>query len=988
VFAAVIFLITAGAIYISTAETVFNLKRLHDLAGASHIVVRVRSDGSQEEVDGTQLVPGDCFIVPEGGVVPCDGLLITGRVSVDESMLTGESVPVTKTPIEADLIQTTSDLERKTGNILYSGTKVILCTGGSGADAACMAVAYRTGFRSAKGQLIAALLNPKDAALGFFSDALWIIFMMFIICTLLYVWSGTSLHRAGLTLGRNVFYYFTNITIAVPPTLTASLSVATAISIERLAKLGIFVSESSRVNWAGLINAVCFDKTGTLTEERLHMKGLCIPNTVLDPTADSISSSSSCELNADDPHSAPMPSLCIELLASCHGLALIKSEPVGDPLEVELFRASGYVMASANKVSPGEANKAHTISKQQPINGEAKELAVLRQFEFSADKLRAGSLVRRQDSGSSKPLVYYVKGSPEAIMSLALPSTLPAGINKDLEGLSRRGLRIIAMAYVEFDESDLDRVMTASQLDLESHVAFLGLVFLSNALKEDTVRTIAGLQRADIAANMITGDHIYTAIAIAGDCGLITTVDTPIYIIDSDPNITESKLQISTFEDGEILPLTLDQLMTRARDVHKEVHTHSGLPRRSSTGKPPTCQVAITGRGLDTVKAFYASSIPDIVLYTRVFARMKPADKQYIVEELLKLDEEPPMTDNDEALATSSSSASSVVSSAGLIHSCMHHERDVEAGDQTDDQVALAPKPASSWVQTLLSCGGVVSDGRGLNRVMFCGDGANDMAALRAATVGVSLCEGETSVAAPITSRLQTPGAVIDTIREGRCSLITAYVLVCFTLEYAMIQLFMACNMYSYGLKIGDYTYLIHDLLFTLVLALIISRTPPSDTLGPSRPPQRFFTRHFLFKLFSQMICFPIFQLIALEALSRCSWYEKYDADQDKPLSETYATENSAIAFVGLVQVMISSVVSTVGEPYRKAWYTNYPHVACLLLQTVFVIGQLFASHNPFTSDFLEIKPMNRNFCGVLVVIMIANTAVSLALEKIGQFLH
>lgn len=950
------------------------------------MVVRVHSDGSREEVDGTQLVPGDCFVVPEGGVIPCDALLMTGRVSVDESMLTGESVPVTKTPVETDLIQSTSDLERKTGNILYSGTKVILCAGGESGDSSCIAVAYRTGFRSAKGQLIAALLNPKDAALGFFSDALWIIFMMFIICTALYGWSGTSLHRAGLSTGRNVFYYFTNITIAVPPTLTASLSVATAISIERLAQLAIYVSESSRVNWAGLINAVCFDKTGTLTEERLHIKGLCVPMPVVGLEA----KSGFCEINTDDPNSALMPSTCIELLGSCHGLAIINSEPVGDPLEVELFRASGYSMVMTTKAHAG-ANKTNVISKQKSTNGEAIELSILRQFEFSADKLRAGALVRRQRQEGHrhhKPLVYFVKGSPEAILSLASPSTIPQGIYKELENLSRRGLRVIAMACVEFDESDLAQVMVASQVELESNVSFMGLVFLSNALKEDTSRTIAGLQRADISANMITGDHIYTAIAIAGDCGLInTTADTVTYIIDSDPNISDSRIQISTFGDGEILSMTLDQLMLRAKEVHFEVHKkHS---RKSANETQPTCQIAITGRGLDTVKAFYSSQIPNIVLYTRVFARMKPADKQFIVEELMKLDEEPPTIDNDDVLATSSSSASSALSSADLIHSCMHSEKDVEAGpEKTDDRVALRAQSRPSWKQSILTCGGVITDGRGLNRVMFCGDGANDMAALRAATVGVSLCEGETSVAAPITSRLQTPGAVIDTIREGRCSLITAYVLVCFTLEYAMIQLFMACNMYSYGLKIGDYTYLIHDLLFTLVLALIISRTPPSDTLGPSRPPQRFFTRHFLFKLFSQMICFPVFQLIALEALSRCNWYDEYDPSKDKPLSETYATENSTIAFVGLVQVMISSVVSTVGEPYRKAWYTNYPHVICLLVQTVFVIGQLLASHNAFTSDFLEIKPMNRDFCGVLVVIMLANTVVSLGLEKIAQFLH
>lgn len=249
----------------------------------------------------------------------------------------------------------------------------------------------------------------------------------------------------------------------------------------------------------------------------------------------------------------------------------------------------------------------------------------------------------------------------------------------------------------------------------------------------------------------------------------------------------------------------------------------------------------------------------------------------------------------------------------------------------------------------------------------------------------MSLCEAETSVAAPLTSRLQTPYAVVETIKEGRCSLITAYVLVCFTLEYAMVQLFMASVMFSYGLKVGPNTYLIHDLFFTLVLALAISRTPPQTKLGKEIPPQRFFTKYFIFKLFSQLACFPAFQLIALRSLSSQSWYEKYDPNDDDPLNAWYATENSVVAFVGLVQVMIASVVSTIGAPFRMPWYSNYSHLVCLFLQGIFVVGQLFATHNAFTSEFLDIKPMPTDYCFLLVFIMLCNIVVSVGLEVFGS---
>jgi cation-transporting P-type ATPase 13A2 len=250
------------------------------------------------------------------------------------------------------------------------------------------------------------------------------------------------------------------------------------------------------------------------------------------------------------------------------------------------------------------------------------------------------------------------------------------------------------------------------------------------------------------------------------------------------------------------------------------------------------------------------------------------------------------------------------------------------------------------------------------------------MAALRAATVGVSLCEAETSVAAPITSRLQTPGSVVDVIKEGRCSLITAYVLVAFNIMYGTIQLFMCVMMYNYGLKLGDYTYLVQDLFYTLVLGLAIAVTPPSHVLSAELPPQRFFTKFFCFKLFSQLLCFPLFQLIALSALRRQEWYHRYDFGDD-PLSEAYAYETSVIASLGLAQVMIASVAATIDEPFRRPWYTNRLHVATLIVQAGFVVYQIFGRSSYFMVHVLEIRPLKKRFCWILILIILANCVVS-----------
>lgn len=264
-YSCVIFLTTAGAIYATTSETMFNLRRLYDLAGASSIVTVVKENGERLEMSDHDLVPGDRFLIKFGTSLPCDAVLVSGRVSVDESMLTGESVPVNKTPIELSVFQGAIDsedivLSKLPGNVLFSGTRVLL-TSGSGASNAdspeshsqpagdCIAVVYRTGFRSAKGQLISTLLNPKENFMSFFSDALWVILFMAVLCTSLYIWSAVYLRENEASWSDICIKYLDAITIAVPPALTASLTVATGISINRLRNRDIFVSESTRVNW-------------------------------------------------------------------------------------------------------------------------------------------------------------------------------------------------------------------------------------------------------------------------------------------------------------------------------------------------------------------------------------------------------------------------------------------------------------------------------------------------------------------------------------------------------------------------------------------------------------------------------------------------------------------------------------------------------------------------------------------------------------------
>ncbi len=196
----------------------------------------------------------------------------------------------------------------------------------------------RTGFRSAKGQLVASLLKGKEGLITFVADALWIILFMLVLTTLIYCFIAYQLAVKGATASQLVMRYLDAVTTAVPPLLTASLTVATAVSIDRLKLLDVFVTDTTRVNYAGMVNAVCFDKTGTLTQNRLHFVGASI----VDSTVSSSSGEGRVELK-EYTHSdlsnplhqthnqrsvseadtlQQLPQVVLELMATCHSLSL------------------------------------------------------------------------------------------------------------------------------------------------------------------------------------------------------------------------------------------------------------------------------------------------------------------------------------------------------------------------------------------------------------------------------------------------------------------------------------------------------------------------------------------------------------------------------------------------------------------------------------------------------------------------------------------
>jgi len=302
------------------------------------------------------LIPGDLFEVPEAGLaLPCDAILVSGTVILNESMLTGESTPIIKTHLPNTNKIFDAKIDRK--YIIYAGTKVVQKRALGNFKA--MGLVYSIGFNTIKGNLIRSILFPKEVEFKFKKDSVKYIFFMACLSFIGFLISIPFMIKNGIKYETIVTRSLDLITTTVPPSLPACLGIGISYALSRLKKWGIICINRDRVNVSGRVNMICFDKTGTLTEDHLDIYGFRA--TKLFKSAFSFNSFTNCckeiqkesyeyykeMASKDEPIIASdkpkeLKKLFSECLASCHGITRVDGKIVGDPIDVKMFEASGW----------------------------------------------------------------------------------------------------------------------------------------------------------------------------------------------------------------------------------------------------------------------------------------------------------------------------------------------------------------------------------------------------------------------------------------------------------------------------------------------------------------------------------------------------------------------------------------------------------------------------------------------------------------------
>ncbi|KAI5963290.1 uncharacterized protein KGF55_003082 [Candida pseudojiufengensis] len=868
-YASCIFIISMVSIINSLVETKATIRRLQQIS-KFECEVRVWRNEFWKQIDSTDLVPGDIFeIDPSLATIPCDSLLVNGECVINESMLTGESVPVSKIQATKDVLKLLPEnfIDPKLSkSYLFNGTKLLKMK--SGNDEPVTAMVLKTGFNTTKGSLVRSMLFPKPTGFKFYEDSFKYIAFMTGIAFIGFMYSTYNFIKIGLSKKVMILRALDIITIVVPPALPATLTIGTTFAIARLKKHQLFCIAPTRVNIAGKIDVMCFDKTGTLTEDGLDVLGIHLANNASGRKEivfeELITNIKNLKTIRSSDHETNNGKFLLGCMAACHSLRNIDEELMGDPLDVKMFEFTKW-----------EYNE--DLNTGIPIvSNQNEKYKIEKEYEFSAPLRRMSVFVKHNNKG-----FIFTKGAPEIMMDICIPESIPSNFEELLHHYTTSGFRVIACAYKQTADNSLERQ------EAESELTFTGFIVFENKLKDSTAATLEVLSSAKIRTVMCTGDNILTAISVAKESKLLTSDIKNVYI----PSLEykEDDQRQLTWQDVNDPENKLDPDTIKPLDI-----------RQSSNYK-----LAITGdifRFLLT-ELKDANIIQSVLMQCDIFARMSPDEKHELVEQFQKID----------------------------------------------------------------------------YTVGFCGDGANDCGALKAADVGISLSEAEASVAAPFTSRIFEISCVPTIIKEGRSSLVTSFSCFKYMSLYSAIQFISVTILYKTGTNLGDFQFLYIDLFLILPLAIFMSWSKPYDKLVIKRPTANLVSPKVLIPLVCSILVLLIFQVIIWSWVKKEPWYIKPIPGSDDAVK---SSDNTVLFLFSNFQYILIAVVLNQGPPFREPIEKNLPFLINLVVATLLSISLFAINGDSSMGDLLQLTNLSRAFYWYILLFSVVNLVVLIFGDK------
>jgi Ca2+-transporting ATPase len=475
-----------GVIQESKAE-----KALDALKKLSSPNARVIRDGEQKLIQASKLVPGDIILIEAGDFVPADARIIeSASLKVDESALTGESVPSEKS---ADAIVKEEASIGDRHNMVFSGCGVSYGRG--------KGVVVETGMKTEMGK-IAGLLSGEEDTQTPLQHRLAVLGKYLGIAALI---ACAVIFLVGLIEGipiMEIFMISVSLAVsAIPEGLPAIVTVVLAIGVQRMVKRNAIIRKLPAVETLGSATVICSDKTGTLTQNKMTL-------------VKAFSASSSVTEEISDDNSSDIKDLLLYATLCSDARVVIEDgeeKHIGDPTETSIVLA-----AMRNGILKDEIEKKYPRLAEIPFDSERKMMTTI--------------------NGIDGKNVVIVKGAIDSVSTRCTSGDVQKG-REIAEEMGSSALRVLAVASKEIQKIPA----TLDPAEIESGLTFLGLVGMIDPARPEAKESVRLCRQAGIRPVMITGDHKLTAAAIAREVGIL---------LDGDEIVTG--IELSKMPDDEL----------------------------------------------------------------------------------------------------------------------------------------------------------------------------------------------------------------------------------------------------------------------------------------------------------------------------------------------------------------------------------------------------------------------------------------------------
>lgn len=460
---------------------------------------KVRRDGTTITIKSEDLVPGDIVVLEAGDAITADGRIIdSASLKIEESALTGESVPVTKDSMALEIPDGEKNIslgDRK--NMVYMGSTVVYGRG--------TVVITATGMNTEMGKIAHAIsetkeeLTPLQKKLSQLSRILTI--AIGAICILVFALGIIEAKTINADVMIDTFMLSISLAVAaIPEGLVAVVTIVLSIGVTKMSKRNAVIRRITAVETLGCAQVICSDKTGTLTQNKMTVVDHYTPNRSL---------------------LAAGMALASDAEETRHGDKKSDIEIIGEPTEAALVK-----YASLQNLGKESLKNRYPRTGEAPFDSGRKMMSTVHLNKLKSpitdDDTKASKLI------SEANYIQFTKGAPDVVMKhctkmltaggiVEFNDNLRASVNAANADMAGRALRVLSLAIRFYDEEP----SLYESKELEHDLIFVGLSGMIDPVRPEVMAAVKECREAGIRPVMITGDQIDTAVAIAKELHII-----------------------------------------------------------------------------------------------------------------------------------------------------------------------------------------------------------------------------------------------------------------------------------------------------------------------------------------------------------------------------------------------------------------------------------------------------------------------------------